>query len=104
MSRAVVFAYHKVGVRCLKVLLAQQIDVALVVTHRDAADENIWFDSVAVTAVEYGVPFATPDDANTAETIDKVRAIAPDFIFSFYYRNLLGPPLLAIASRGEMPK
>jgi hypothetical protein len=33
--RAVVFAYHNVGDRCLRVLLARGVDVALVVTHRD---------------------------------------------------------------------
>jgi len=32
-QRAVVFGYHNVGVRCLKVLLAGGVDVALVVTH-----------------------------------------------------------------------
>ena len=32
MTRAVVFAYHNVGVRCLKVLLAHGVDVGLVVT------------------------------------------------------------------------
>jgi methionyl-tRNA formyltransferase len=45
-KRAVVFAYHNVGVRCLKVLLAGGVDVALVVTHQDNASENIWFESV----------------------------------------------------------
>ena len=46
MTSAVVFAYHNVGVRCLSVLLDQGVQVALVVTHRDRADETIWFDSV----------------------------------------------------------
>jgi len=36
VTRAVVFAYHKVGVRCLKVLLAHGVDVPLVVNPRDA--------------------------------------------------------------------
>ena len=44
---AVVFAYHDVGVRCLKVLLARGVQVSLVVTHEDSATENIWFGSVA---------------------------------------------------------
>jgi len=33
VTRAVVFAYHDVGVRCLSVLLARGVDVALVITH-----------------------------------------------------------------------
>ena len=55
MTRAVVFAYHNVGVRCLRVLLAHGVDVPLVVTHATARDETIWFDSVAATAAEYGI-------------------------------------------------
>ena len=45
--RAVVFAYHDVGVRCLRVLLAHGVEVPLVLTHADAPGENIWFESVA---------------------------------------------------------
>ncbi len=45
--RAVVFGYHNVGVRCIKVLLAGGVDIALVVTHEDSPTENLWFESVA---------------------------------------------------------
>ena len=38
--KAVVFAYHSVGVRCLKVLLARGVQVELVVTHQDNPAEN----------------------------------------------------------------
>ena len=47
MTRAVVFAYHNVGARCLEVLLRHGIDVPLVVTHDDDPRETIWFDRVA---------------------------------------------------------
>lgn len=100
MTRAVVFAYHNVGVRCLKVLLAQGIDVALVVTHEDSPGETIWFDSVARTAAEYDIPVVTPKEANTPELLARLEALQPDFIFSFYYRQMLKPALLATASRG----
>ena len=40
MTSAVVFAYHNVGVRCLSVLLAQGVDVKLVLTHEDRPEEN----------------------------------------------------------------
>ena len=46
LMRAVVFAYHNVGCRCLSVLLAHGVEVALVVTHDDNPTETIWFDSV----------------------------------------------------------
>jgi methionyl-tRNA formyltransferase len=100
MSRAVVFAYHNVGVRCLKTLLGRGVDVALVVTHQDNPNENIWFDSVAQVAHEYGLPTITPEDPNSAEVLAQIVAIAPDFLFSFYYRKMLKAPLLSIPTRG----
>jgi methionyl-tRNA formyltransferase len=100
VTTAVVFAYHNVGVRCLKVLLAHGIDVALVVTHRDSANEQIWFDSVAETAAAYGIPAITPDDANGDDVLARIAALRPDFLFSFYYRQMLKAPLLSTASRG----
>ncbi|MEO8157068.1 MAG: formyltransferase [Betaproteobacteria bacterium] len=102
MARAIVFAYHNVGVRCLKVLLAQGVDIPLVVTHRDSATENIWFDSVAAVAREHDIPAITPDDANLPATLDAVAREHPDFLFSFYYRQMIGPRLLASASRGAL--
>jgi methionyl-tRNA formyltransferase len=100
MTRAVVFAYHNVGVRCLKVLLAHDVDVALVVTHEDNPNERIWFASVAETADRYGIPFITPDNPNTTDLVARIAGLKPDFLFSFYYRQLLKAPLLATAARG----
>ncbi|MGB5064445.1 MAG: formyltransferase [Candidatus Competibacter sp.] len=100
--RAVVFAYHNVGVRCLKVLLAHGVDVALVFTHEDNPSEQIWFDSVAATAAEYGIPAIAPEDPNVQEELRRIRELAPDFLFSFYYRRMLAPELLAIAARGAL--
>lgn len=97
MASAIVFAYHDVGVRCLKVLLAQGVSVPLVVTHRDSVGENIWFDSVAAVARDYGIPTITPDDPNLAATVDAVAGLRPDFLFSFYFRLMIGPQLLAAA-------
>ena len=79
MTRAVVFGYHNVGVRCLKVLLARGIDVALVVTHQDNPSETIWFESVAALCQEHGIPFVTPDDPKSPELFAQVKATQPDF-------------------------
>jgi len=100
MSSAVVFAYHNVGVRCLSVLLAQGLRVALVVTHEDKPGENIWFDSVAALARKHALRVITPDNPNDAAVVAQIRALAPDFLFSFYYRSMLGPELLALPRRG----
>jgi len=100
--KAVVFAYHNVGARCLPVLLAHGLEVPLVVTHRDNPAENIWFDSVAKVAAQHGIPAITPDDPNTGEITARIRALEPDFLFSFYYRQMLKPPLLAVPGRGAL--
>ena len=99
--RAVVFAYHNVGVRCLAALLRHGVDVPLVVTHEDNPDETIWFESVAALARRHNIRVVTPTDPNTAELIAEVEAAQPDFLFSFYYRNMLKAPLLALAARGN---
>ncbi len=101
-QRAVVFAYHNVGYRCLSVLLAQGVEVVLVVTHRDNPKENIWFDSVAALAELHGIPTITPDHPNTPEVIAQIRALQPDFFFSFYYREMLKRELLEIPTRGAL--
>ena len=99
-SSAVVFAYHDVGVRCLKVLLDGGVDVKLVITHADNPAEAIWFQSVAALATERGLPCIAPADPNTDAVLAQVQAAPPDFLFSFYYRLMLKAPLLQTPRRG----
>ncbi|HEY4126483.1 MAG TPA: formyltransferase [Gammaproteobacteria bacterium] len=101
-ASAVVFAYHDVGVRCLSVLLAYGVDVKLVVTHEDDPNEKIWFGSVKKLAELNGVPVITPADPNTPELAARITALKPDFLFSFYYRFMLGEPLLDAPRRGAL--
>jgi methionyl-tRNA formyltransferase len=99
-ASAIVFAYHNVGVRCLKVLLDGGVDVPLVVTHADNPAEAVWFASVAAVAAERGLRCITPADANADAVVAECRRHAPDFLFSFYYRQMLQAPLLALPGRG----
>lgn len=100
MSRAIVFAYHNVGVRCLSVLLAHGVEVAMVITHQDNPNETIWFDSVADLAARYDIPVITPEDPNDPAVVAMLAALKPDFLFSFYYRLMLKAPLLALPTQG----
>ncbi len=102
MTRAVVFAYHNVGVACLSVLFKHKIDVALVLTHTDNPAELIWFDSVAALCKSKGLAVITPEDANTPETVERIRVLQPDFLFSFYYRSMFKQALLDTAARGAL--
>lgn len=98
--RAVVFAYHDVGVRCLDVLVEHGVAVPLVVTHRDAPGERIWFASVAARAAQHGLETVMPESPDSPALARRIRSLAPDFLFSFYYRRMLPPELLAIPARG----
>lgn len=102
MATAVVFAYHDVGAACLRVLARHRTEIRLVVTHRDDPRENAWFARVADVARELGLAVAMPDDPNDAGFVARIEALAPDFLFSFYYRRMLSPALLATARRGAL--
>lgn len=92
MTSAVVFAYHDVGVRCLRVLLDAGVKVPLVVTHEDDPKEQIWFASVFDFCEKNSVPVVA----------DPATLVIPraDFIFSFYYRRMLPPEVLKKGRKG----
>jgi methionyl-tRNA formyltransferase len=101
-ARAVVFAHHDVGVRCLKTLLSAGVEVPLVVTVPDDPLERPWYASVAATAAEYGLNSIAPAQVNGSGVEQPLRELGPDFVFSFYYRSMLGAPLLRTARRGAL--
>jgi methionyl-tRNA formyltransferase len=102
VTRAIVFAYSEVGVRCLRELLAQGIEIPLVFTHEDDPGESQWYGSVKQLAEANRLRVETPDDPNTPEWLAEGRAANPDFVFSFYYRHLLSGGWLALARRGSL--
>jgi len=99
VTRIAVFAYSETGHECLKWLLERGENVVLVVTHADAPGEAIWFPSVAELARSRGIEPVVADVPDAA-LVARVRAAAPDLIFSFYFRHLLPDDLLAIPRRG----
>ena len=95
--RALVFAYHNVGVGCIKALLDAGIQIELVVTHADDPHENIWFASVAALCQERGIPYVQPEASGLLKLLPQFQKIAPDYIFSFYYRYLISTAILDTA-------
>ncbi|CAM3744508.1 formyltransferase [Polynucleobacter arcticus] len=94
---AVVFAYHDVGVNCLRALLHEGIQIDLVVTHQDDPNENVWFGSVAKLCEDQKIPYVTPNAAQLIELVPQIQKLAPDYLFSFYYRHMIPAELLACA-------
>lgn len=98
--KAVVLAYSNIGCAALATLLDNGVDVAAVFTHADDPGENTWFRSVAEEAARRGIPVFAPEDINHPLWLERIRALEPDVLFSFYYRNMLREPLLAIPRLG----
>lgn len=98
--RVLVFAYHDVGYECLDLLLARRVNVVAVMTHADSPRERVWFKSVADLARSRGVPVHAPENVNTPDWTERVRALRPDLIFSFYYRNLIATRILDLPRLG----
>ncbi|SUH36176.1 lipopolysaccharide modification protein [Salmonella enterica subsp. enterica] len=59
-----------------------------------------FFGSVSRLAAELGIPVYAPDNVNHPIWVDRIAELAPDIIFSFYYRNLLSEEILHLAPAG----
>ncbi|USX28481.1 formyltransferase [Oxalobacteraceae bacterium OTU3CINTB1] len=101
-QRAVVFAHRKLGVRCIKVLLAGGVDVALVVTHHEDPGVNNHDESVRSLCREERIPCTAPDDVASPDLLEEVRDAMPDLMFSFDYGRTLPAELLAVAPAYNM--
>jgi methionyl-tRNA formyltransferase len=102
VTTAVVFAYSEVGVRCVRELLAQGIEIPLLFSHADDAGESQWFGSVVQLARDHGIRVVTPDSPNTPSWLAEGVARHPDLVFSFYYRHLLDKAWLALPRLGAL--
>jgi methionyl-tRNA formyltransferase len=97
---AVVFAYHDMGITGLEALKRAGFEIAAVFSHEDDPQENCWFGSVKDWADRNNAPLFCPKNVNTPDWVNKISALAPETIFSFYYRRLLSRKLLEIPSLG----
>ncbi|MCQ2352134.1 MAG: bifunctional UDP-4-amino-4-deoxy-L-arabinose formyltransferase/UDP-glucuronic acid oxidase ArnA [Victivallaceae bacterium] len=100
--KCVVFAYHNMGCIGIESLLKAGFEISAVFTHRDNPAENIWFDSVAEFAGNRGIPVFAPDSVNHPVWVARIREMKPDFIFSFYYRDILKEDILSIPRLGAI--
>lgn len=97
---AIVVAYHNMGCAGIQALHRSGFKIQAVFTHTDDPGESVWFQSVADLALQLGIPVYAPDDINHPIWVEKIRSLQPDFLFSFYYRDLIKQPILDIPRLG----
>jgi len=98
--KAVVFGVREFGATGLEVLLSLEFRVPLVVTlPRNPADPP-GYRTLVETARARGIPVATPHDASGRATLDWIRAVRPDVIFSFQYAHHIPRTIRGVARRG----
>jgi UDP-4-amino-4-deoxy-L-arabinose formyltransferase/UDP-glucuronic acid dehydrogenase (UDP-4-keto-hexauronic acid decarboxylating) len=97
---AVVLAYHEMGCMGLRVLLERGVRVAAVFSYEDDPHESCWFGSVVDLARAEGIPCHTPEGLADPTWVERIASLAPDVLFSFYYRHLVGKRILAIPRHG----
>lgn len=98
--KAVVFAYHNMGLAGLEALRRHGYEIAAVFTHEDDPGENCWFGSVKNWAQHKNIEVYTTEKVNSPECISRIAAIKPDVIFSFYYRKMIGREILDLPRVG----
>lgn len=98
--KAIVFAYHNMGLTGLAALKRCGFDIRAVFSHEDDPGENCWFGSVVKWAEENRIPVFCPENANAPDWVEKISDLRPEVIFSFYYRHLIAGEILRIPPAG----
>jgi methionyl-tRNA formyltransferase len=100
--RIVLMAYQDIGWVCLDELVSLGAEIAAVVTHPDDPHEAIWFRSVAERAREAGLRVIAPASVNEPQVVRELAALRPDLILSVYFREILKPDVLRLASQAAL--
>ncbi len=98
--KTIVLAYHNIGCAGIKQLISHGYDIQAIFTHTNDPNETLWFDSVTELAAEKNIPVFAPDNINHPLWVEKIREMAPDIIFSFYYRQMVRREILDIPPHG----
>mgnify|MGYP005836357561 CR=1 FL=1 len=98
--RTVVFAYHEMGIVGLESLKREGFEIEAIFSHRDDPQEKIWFRSVAKWASDHRIEIFFPENVNDPFWVEKIAAMKPRMLFSFYYRSLLGKKILSLPPLG----
>ena len=96
---AVVCAYSSVGTAALEGLLEAGVEIRGLYTYPQGADEQ-WFTPPATVAQARGIPVHLAPVFNDDAVYDAIQALRPDFLFSFYFREMIQGRFLEIPRLG----
>jgi methionyl-tRNA formyltransferase len=96
---AVVCAYSSVGTAALEGLLEAGVEVKALYTYAQGPDE-MWFTPPAAVARAQGIPVHMAPSFNEDGVFEAIRAQRPDFLFSFYFREMIQARFLDLPRLG----
>lgn len=101
MSRpsAVVCAYSSVGTAALEGLMEAGVEVRALYTY-EQPPEDAWFTPPEAVALAQGIPVQKARAFNDQSVFDAIQALQPDFLFSFYFREMIQARFLEIPRLG----
>jgi methionyl-tRNA formyltransferase len=103
VTRVLFMGYHTLGAECLEALLdSPEAEVVGVFTHPEDPSENVWFRTPAPVAEDAGVPVSYPETLKTEDARRLVKDLAPDIIFSVYYRLMVPENILRLPRLGAI--
>jgi len=97
--RAVVCAYASVGTAALEGLLQAGVEVCALYTYGQEDDER-WFTPPEVVALAHDIPVHMARSFNDDAVYKAIHAHRPDFLFSFYFREMIQARFLDLPSLG----
>lgn len=96
---AVVCAYAPVGTASLEGLLAAGVEVSALYTYAQGPEEA-WFEAPEILARQNRIPVHRAPDFNADAVFEHVQSLRPDFLFSFYFREMIQARFLALPRLG----
>ncbi|MGA2079081.1 MAG: formyltransferase family protein [Holophaga sp.] len=99
MTSAVVCAYSPVGREALAGLLEAGVRVLALYTYPQGPEEA-WFSPPAALAAERGIPVRMEPRFNEDHVHQAIKDLRPDFLFSFYFREMIQARFLDLPPRG----
>ena len=99
MATAVVCAYSLVGRRAIEALVRGGVEILALYTYNQP-DADKWFEAPAEYARRQGIPVFCEADFNAGPAYTRILGLGPDFLFSFYFREMVGEKILRIPKSG----